>query len=70
MKQLRDTSEAWQQLVRETAGQLRAQLALLTEQLGTAEHALECTDFTRATTLELTAEVDTKPPEATAAWLR
>lgn len=49
--------------MRETAGQLREQIALLTEQLAAAERTLERLDITRATMLELAAEDGSEPPE-------
>ncbi|KIZ17052.1 hypothetical protein [Streptomyces natalensis] len=63
MKHLLDKIEARQQLVRETAGQLREQIALLTEQLAAAERTLERLDITRETMLELASEDGTEPPE-------
>ncbi|WP_031146639.1 hypothetical protein [Streptomyces erythrochromogenes] len=62
MKHLLAKIEARQQLVRETAGQLREQVALLAEQLAAAERTLECLDITRATMLELAAEDGIEPP--------
>jgi hypothetical protein len=63
MKHLLDRIEARQQLIRETAGHLREQIALLTEQLTAAERTLERLDITRATMLELAAEDGIEPPE-------
>jgi hypothetical protein len=63
MKHLLDKIEVRQQLVRETAGQLREQITLLTEQLAAAERTLERLDITRATMLELAAEDGIEPPE-------
>ncbi|MFD7169422.1 hypothetical protein [Streptomyces violascens] len=63
MKHLLDKIEARQQLVRETAGQLREQIALLTEELAAAERTLERLETTRATMLELAAEDGIEPPE-------
>jgi DNA polymerase/3'-5' exonuclease PolX len=63
MKRLLDKIEARQQLVRETAGQLREQIALLTEQLAAAESTLERLNITRATMLELATEDGIEPPE-------
>lgn len=63
MKHLLDKIEARQQLVREIAGQLREQIALLTEQLAAAERTLERLDITRATMLDLAAEDGIEPPE-------
>ncbi|GAB2991519.1 hypothetical protein GCM10023080_066590 [Streptomyces pseudoechinosporeus] len=63
MRHFLDKIEARQQLVRETAGQLREQIALLTEQLAAAERTLERLDITRETMLELAAEDGIEPPE-------
>ncbi|WP_030800745.1 hypothetical protein [Streptomyces sp. NRRL S-337] len=63
MKHLLDKIEARQQLVRETAGQLREQIGLLTEQLAAAERTLERLDITCETMLELAAEDGIEPPE-------
>ncbi|WP_030949261.1 hypothetical protein [Streptomyces sp. NRRL S-646] len=63
MKHLLDKIETRQQLIRETAGQLRELIALLTEQLTAAERTLERLDITRATMLELAAEDGIEPPE-------
>ncbi|WP_331721236.1 hypothetical protein [Streptomyces sp. NBC_00212] len=63
MKHLLDKIEARQQLVRETAGKLCEQIALLTEQFAAAERTLERLGITRATMLELAAEDGIEPPE-------
>ncbi|MEK2479211.1 hypothetical protein [Streptomyces noursei] len=63
MKHLLDKIEARQQLVRETAGQLREQIGLPTEQLAAAERTLERLDITRETVLEPAAEDGIEPPE-------
>ncbi|MFH8681099.1 hypothetical protein [Streptomyces lydicus] len=63
MKHLLDKIEARQQPVRETAGQLREQIGLLTEQLAAAERTPERLDITRETMLELAAEDGIEPLE-------
>ncbi|MGW1871636.1 hypothetical protein ACWCPS_39780 [Streptomyces mauvecolor] len=63
MKELLDKIEARQQLVRETAGQLREQITLLSEQLADAERTLERRQITRETMLELAAEDGIEPPK-------
>jgi hypothetical protein len=63
MKLLLDKIEARQQLIRETTGHLREQIALLTEQLAAAERTLHRLDITRETMLELAAEDGIEPPE-------
>ncbi|MFP3987100.1 hypothetical protein U9R90_06260 [Streptomyces sp. E11-3] len=63
MKRLLDKLEARQQLVRETAGQLREQITLLTEQLAATERTLQRLEITRETMLELASEDGTEPPE-------
>ncbi|MFE0179085.1 hypothetical protein ACFWZ2_42945 [Streptomyces sp. NPDC059002] len=63
MKHLLDKIEARQRLVRETAGQLREQIALLTGQLAAAERTLERLDITRETMLDLAVEDGIEPPE-------
>lgn len=62
MKHLLDKIEARQQLIRETAGQLREQIALPAEQFTAAERAPERLDITHATMLELAAEDGIEPP--------
>ncbi|KOU33766.1 hypothetical protein ADK54_41640 [Streptomyces sp. WM6378] len=58
-----DKIEARQQLIRETAGHLREQIALLTEQLTATERTLERLDITREAMLELAAEDDIEASE-------
>ncbi|MEU5302650.1 hypothetical protein ACH4YO_27675 [Streptomyces noursei] len=62
MRELLDTIETRQQLVRETAERLRDQIARLTEQLTAAEDTLKRLDVTRQTIVELTVEDGTAPP--------
>ncbi|GGX57447.1 tektin family protein [Streptomyces noursei] len=63
MKELLEKIETRQQLVRETAEQLRDQITGLTEQLAAAEETLKRLETTRETILELAAEDGTPPPE-------
>ncbi|MFB7667623.1 hypothetical protein ACFC1R_27460 [Kitasatospora sp. NPDC056138] len=63
MRELLDKIEARQRLVRETAEQLRDQIARLTEQLAAAEDTLKRLEITRETLAELAAEDGIQPPE-------
>ncbi|MFF2149593.1 hypothetical protein [Kitasatospora sp. NPDC058190] len=64
MRELLDKIESRQQLVLETADELREQIARLAEQLAAAEDTLKRLQITRETILELAAEDETGPPEA------
>ncbi|MFE7526670.1 hypothetical protein ACFU7Y_13200 [Kitasatospora sp. NPDC057542] len=63
MRELLDKIETRQQLVRETAEQLRDQIARLAEQLAAAEDTLKRLEITRETLAELTAEDGIQLPE-------
>ncbi|MGK4584941.1 hypothetical protein [Kitasatospora sp. HPMI-4] len=63
MRERLDEVEARQLLVRETAEQLREQIARLTEQLAAAEGTLKRLEITRETLAELAAENGIQPPE-------
>lgn len=63
MKELLEKIETRQQLVRETAEQLRNQIDGLTEQLAAAEETLKRLETTRETILEPAAEDGNPPPE-------
>ncbi|MBD0673533.1 hypothetical protein [Streptomyces sp. CBMA156] len=64
MREFLDKIESRQQLVCETAEQLREQITRLTEELAAAENTLKRLQSTRETILELAAEDGTGPPEA------
>ncbi|MFF4225179.1 hypothetical protein ACFYZH_20295 [Streptomyces abikoensis] len=64
MKRLLDKIETRQKLVHETADRLRERITELSQQLVTAEQALERLEITRETILELAAEDGTEPPES------
>ncbi|MGW2256245.1 hypothetical protein ACWCXH_39900 [Kitasatospora sp. NPDC001660] len=64
MRELLDKIESRQQLVHETAEELREQIARLAEQLAAAEATLKRLQITRETILELAAEDGAQPPGA------
>ncbi|WBP91903.1 hypothetical protein [Kitasatospora cathayae] len=63
MRELLDKIESRQRFVRETAEELREQIARLAEQLAAAEDTLKRLQITRETVLELAAEDGTELPE-------
>ncbi|GGU95874.1 hypothetical protein GCM10010211_73730 [Streptomyces albospinus] len=63
MRELLDKIETRQLLIRETAEQLREQIARIAEQLTAAEATLRRLEITRETIVELAAEDGVPPPE-------